>query len=84
MRDAAFITSQVVVIRRIEMGEQILANDPDQSEQVARAIEPTLTEEFPSPAMRPHFTALDCARFEQTFGLRLPDWSSTLKLAMTR
>lgn len=69
---------------RYEWAKQILANDPNRTEQLVQAIEPGLTEEFPAPAIRPLFSALDCRRFERTFGLQLPDWSSTLKLAMTK
>lgn len=68
---------------RYEWAKQILANDPHRSEQTVQGIEPGLSEEFPTPATRPLFSALDCSRFEETFGLRLPPWSSTLKLAMT-
>ena len=69
---------------RYEWAKQILTNDPNRTEQLVQAIEPGLTEEFPAPAIRPLFSALDCRRFERTFGLQLPDWSSTLKLAMTK
>src|SRR5688572_10486154 len=68
---------------RYEWAKQILANDPNRSEQVVQVIEPGRSAEFPTPATRPLFSALDCTRFERTFGLRLPPWSSTLKLAMT-
>ena len=69
---------------RYEWAKQILANDPDRTEQLVQTIEPALTEEFLTPAARPLFSALDCTRFRKTFGLQLPDWSKTLKLAMTR
>ena len=69
---------------RYEWAKQILANDPNPAEQLVQAIEPALSEEFPTPATRPLFSALDCSHFEGIFGLRLPDWSSTLQLAMTR
>ena len=68
---------------RYEWAKQILANDPQRSEQTVQAIEPGRSEDFPTPATRPLFSALDCTRFEKTFELRLPPWSSTLKLAMT-
>lgn len=68
---------------RYEWAKQILANDPDRIEQLVQTIEPALTEEFPTPAVRPLFSALDCTRFKTTFGLQLPNWNSTLKLAMT-
>jgi len=67
---------------RYEWAKQILANDPRPSEQTVQVIEPGRSEEFPTPAARPLFSALDCTRFEKTFGLRLPSWNSTLELAM--
>jgi dTDP-4-dehydrorhamnose reductase len=69
---------------RYEWAKQIIANDPNRTEQVVRNIEPALSEDFPTPAVRPHFSALNCTHFEKIFGLQLPDWSSTLELAMTR
>jgi dTDP-4-dehydrorhamnose reductase len=67
---------------RYEWAKQILAIDPGRSEQVVEALEPASTAEFPTPAVRPLFSALDCSLFEETFGLRLPDWNETLQLAM--
>jgi dTDP-4-dehydrorhamnose reductase len=69
---------------RYDWAKQILANDPERSEQIFEALEPARTEDFPTPAVRPLFSALDCTLFEETFGLRLPDWRETLQLAMTR
>lgn len=68
---------------RYEWARQILANDPNASEQTVRAVEPARSADFPTPAVRPLFSALDCSRFEATFGLQLPPWEETLKLAMT-
>jgi dTDP-4-dehydrorhamnose reductase len=67
---------------RYEWAKQILANDPDRAEQSVQSIEPARSAEFPTPATRPLFSALDCTRFEKTFGLRLPPWNRTLELAM--
>jgi dTDP-4-dehydrorhamnose reductase len=69
---------------RYEWARQILANDPESPEQITEAVEPASSADFPTPAARPLFSALDCSRFEEAFGLRLPDWSSTLQLAMAR
>ena len=69
---------------RYEWAKQILANDPNLSEQVVRSLEPALNKDFPTPATRPLFSALDCTHFQKTFGLQLPAWDSALKLAMTR
>lgn len=68
---------------RFEWAKQILAGDPRRSEQIVQTIESGRSEDFPTPATRPLFSALDCTHFENTFGLRLPPWSDTLKLAMT-
>ena len=67
---------------RYEWAKEILASGPDRSEDIFQSIEPARSEEFPTPATRPLFSALDSTRFESTFGLRLPPWDKTLKLAM--
>ncbi len=67
---------------RLEWGQAILKNDPHRQEQVTENILPALTVEFPSPAQRPLFSALDCRRFKEVFGLSLPDWKQALELAM--
>jgi dTDP-4-dehydrorhamnose reductase len=69
---------------RYEWAKHILANDPRRSEQIVQSLEPGRSEEFPTPAARPLFSALECTHFERTFGLGLPPWHSTLKLAMDR
>ena len=67
---------------RYDWAQAILALDPHPSEQVTHQLEPALTAEFPTPAERPLFSALDCNRAYTAFGLRLPDWRAALKLAM--
>ena len=67
---------------RYEWAKQILAYDRRRAEQTVQTVEPSRSAEFPTPAIRPLFSALDCSRFEETFGLRLPPWGSTLELAM--
>jgi dTDP-4-dehydrorhamnose reductase len=67
---------------RYEWAKQILASDPKRSEQTVQTIEPGRSEDFPTPATRPLFSALDCLHFETTFRLRLPPWRDTLELAM--
>lgn len=46
------------------------------------ALEPASTSDFPTPATRPLFSALNCDKFANTFGLRLPAWELALHLAM--
>ena len=67
---------------RLEWGKMILKFDPRPEEQVVQEILPASSAEFPTPARRPLFTALNCARFRDTFGLHLPDWQDALRLAM--
>ncbi|HET9909007.1 MAG TPA: dTDP-4-dehydrorhamnose reductase [Anaerolineales bacterium] len=67
---------------RYEWAKQILANDQNLEEQLTHTLEPGLTSDFPTPATRPLFSALDCARFRENFGLQMPDWNTMLNLAM--
>lgn len=70
------------IASRMEWAQAILEMDPKPNERLAQKIEPALTAEFPTPAQRPLYSALDCTLFEQTFGLRLPDWRTALKLTL--
>jgi dTDP-4-dehydrorhamnose reductase len=67
---------------RFEWAQEILRLDPHPDEQVVREVLPALTADFPTPAQRPLFSALDCGRFTRIFGLRLPPWQEALRLAM--
>lgn len=67
---------------RKEWAEAVLRYDPKPAEQMVNEILPATTAEFPAPAGRPLFSALDCSRFTETFGLRLPPWEDSLRLAM--
>ena len=42
------------------------------------------TEEYPTPAPRPRFSALSCERLYQTFGLTLPDWQDAVARCLQR
>ena len=68
---------------RYEWAKQILANDPNREEQLVHTLEPGPTSDFPTPATRPLFSALNCTVFEETFGLQMPEWDNMLSLAMT-
>lgn len=67
---------------RLEWAEEILRCDPQRAEQVTREVKPALTSEFPSPAVRPLYSPLNCELFGKTFGLRLPPWQEALRLAL--
>jgi len=70
------------IASRLEWAQEILRLDPSAEEQFVQAIIPAQTSEFPSPAVRPLYSALNCDLFNTTFGLRLPDWRHALQLAM--
>ena len=67
---------------RYEWALEILKNDPRREEQIVEHVQPALTTDFPTPAKRPLFSALNCSLFYETFGIRLPDWKHALKEAM--
>jgi len=43
------------------------------------AVAPLTTEQYPTPARRPLNSRLNTARFQETFGLRLPHWQDGLR-----
>lgn len=43
------------------------------------AVEDIPTREYPTPARRPHFSVLDCARICADFGVAQPDWRDCLR-----
>ncbi len=45
-------------------------------------ILPARTSDFPTPARRPLYSALDCTRFKDIFELSLPPWQIGLELAL--
>jgi dTDP-4-dehydrorhamnose reductase len=67
---------------RFEWAEMILELDPHRQEQTAKDIFPARTTDFPTPAQRPLFSALDCSRFGHVFDLVLPPWQKALQLAL--
>lgn len=69
-------------VSRFDFTRAILEFDPRSEEQMVKKFEPALTVDFPAPARRPLFTPLDCSRFEGEFGLSLPNWKESLRLAM--
>jgi dTDP-4-dehydrorhamnose reductase len=67
---------------RYDWAQAILDLDPLRAEQVVEGIQPAKTSEFSTPARRPLYSALNCDRFKETFGLQLPAWRDALRLAM--
>jgi len=67
---------------RLEWAKLILEIDPNPDQQVSRKLLPAKTSDYPTPAKRPLFSALNCDKFSDTFSFRLPEWQEALKLAM--
>ncbi len=67
---------------RYEWGQQVLTLYSHPEELRVHDVSPALTAEFPTPAARPAFSALNCDHFARTFHFQLPDWSLALMLAM--
>lgn len=70
---------------RFEWAQAILAfseqwRDGDRARSVPQIL-PARTSDFPTPARRPLYSALDCQRFKDAFGLSLPPWQTGLELA---
>lgn len=57
--------------------EAIVAAMPA-SDRLCTKVEGIPTSEYPLPAKRPAYSVLSCEKLIQTFGLRLPDWRSSL------
>ena len=67
---------------RLEWARLILELDPAASQQLVKQLLPAATSDYPTPAQRPLFSALNCEKFSNRFGLQLPAWQSALRLAM--
>lgn len=46
-------------------------------------IQPCRSSEFPSPVRRPAYSVLDKTKVKQTFGLRIPYWTDSLKACLS-
>jgi dTDP-4-dehydrorhamnose reductase len=68
---------------RYEWAREVIARDPAKTEQVVKELLPAKSDEFPSRVTRPAYSALDCSRFEHTFGIPIPDWKLGVQLALS-
>ncbi len=46
-------------------------------------VQPCHSNEFPSPVTRPSFSVLDKTKIKETFGIRIPYWTESLKQCIT-
>jgi dTDP-4-dehydrorhamnose reductase len=67
---------------RLGWARMIRKFDPHRDQQIVQDLQPAKTSDYPTPAQRPLFSALNCDKFSDTFSLRLPDWQEALELAM--
>lgn len=45
-------------------------------------VMPCRTEDYPTPASRPHYSVLDKAKVRETFGIEIPHWRDSLVMAV--
>jgi dTDP-4-dehydrorhamnose reductase len=66
-----------------EFASRIIEWMPE-AERKCRAVEKITTAEYPTPAKRPAYSVLDCGKLQKTFGLRLPDWETSLRQVLDK
>jgi dTDP-4-dehydrorhamnose reductase len=64
---------------RYQLAKAALELDPLRGEQRAREVLPIASGELPSPARRPCYAVLDCAKARQELGLALVPWKESLE-----
>ena len=67
---------------RFDWAEAIVELDSGREDGTPTQVQSAKAEEFPTAARRPVYSALSCDRFEEVFGLQIPDWQAALALAM--
>lgn len=51
-------------------------------ENIQCIVNPVLSEQFPTPAKRPHFSVLNKSKIRDTFGVEIPFWRNSLKVCL--
>jgi dTDP-4-dehydrorhamnose reductase len=67
---------------RYDWAKDILDLDPHKEDQAVDKIIPARSAEYPAPAVRPAYSALDSTHIQQTFGIQLQTWREYLRQAM--
>ena len=70
-------------VSRYDWTVQILKLDPKRNEQILTSLKPASSDEFPTPARRPEYSALDTSLFQEVFNLTIPSWLTSLELALS-
>ena len=47
-------------------------------------INPITTDQYPTPAKRPHYSVLDTTRIQKNFGIKLKDWKDSLLVCLKK
>jgi len=67
---------------RFDWAKKILALDPNKEEQVTNEILPAKSSDFPTPAMRPTVSILNCNKFITRFNLYTKPWDVVLEISI--
>lgn len=70
-------------VSRFDWAREIIKCDPKKEEQVVRSILPATSAEFPTPAARPPYSALDVRRVERVFDIEVEPWSDMFRRAIS-
>ena len=93
--DLAEAIMQIISSGRWEPGIYNFSNDGiiswlDFANEIKRLISsscvvnPLTTEQFPTPAKRPKYSALDKSKIQSTFPVRLKDWKDSLRTCINK
>jgi dTDP-4-dehydrorhamnose reductase len=68
-------------VSRYDFAKAVFACHSERGRSV-RPIRPISTADYPTPAARPAYSALDSRRVRSVFGVGLPDWRAGLALCL--
>uniref|UniRef100_UPI0032175E95 dTDP-4-dehydrorhamnose reductase n=1 Tax=uncultured Draconibacterium sp. TaxID=1573823 RepID=UPI0032175E95 len=51
---------------------------------VSCKVNPVLSDQFPTPAKRPHYSVLNKSKIRNTFGIEIPHWKESLRVCTDR
>ena len=69
-------------VSKYELVIKLLSLLPSHVNVRSTVILPAKSSDFPSPALRPSYSALDCTKFEKAFDVGLPTWEMSLAEAL--
>jgi dTDP-4-dehydrorhamnose reductase len=67
---------------RFEWAKKILDLESGRTGQITQELQPAKSAEFPTPAERPSYSALDCTKVTDSLGVVLSPWYESLRLAL--